>query len=75
VAAGLTVRAHEVKCAQVLPSAAWPVWLGEEQAELPEFKALLAPYPSDEMIVWPVSARVGNVKNNYPSLIEPVVLN
>jgi len=25
------------------------------------------------MICWPVSARVGNVKNNDPSLIEPVV--
>jgi len=24
------------------------------------------------MICWPVSARVGNVKNNDPSLIEPV---
>jgi hypothetical protein len=24
------------------------------------------------MICWPVSARVGNVKNNHPSLIEPV---
>jgi len=37
-----------------------------------QLKALLAPYPSDEMICWPVSARVGNVKNNDPSLIEPV---
>jgi putative SOS response-associated peptidase YedK len=26
------------------------------------------------MIAWPVSPRVGNVKNNDPSLIEPVVL-
>jgi putative SOS response-associated peptidase YedK len=32
------------------------------------------PYPSDGMIAWPVSPRVGNVKNNDPSLIEPVVL-
>ena len=36
------------------------------------FKALLAPYPADEMICWPVSARVGNVKNNDPSLIAPI---
>jgi hypothetical protein len=28
--------------------------------------------PSEEMICWPVSARVGNVKNNDPSLIEPI---
>jgi len=24
------------------------------------------------MTCWPVSARVGNVKNNDPSLIEPI---
>jgi len=24
------------------------------------------------MMCWPVSARVGNVKNNDPSLIEPI---
>jgi len=56
----------------VLAPRAWPVWLGEEPAELPELKALLAPYPSHEMIAWQVSARVGNVKNNDPSLIEPI---
>jgi hypothetical protein len=26
------------------------------------------------MVCWPVSPRVGNVKNNDPSLIEPIVL-
>ena len=30
------------------------------------------PYPTDDMICWPVSARVGNVRNNDSSLIEPV---
>jgi putative SOS response-associated peptidase YedK len=30
------------------------------------------PYPADDMICWPVSARVGNVRNNDSSLIEPV---
>jgi putative SOS response-associated peptidase YedK len=56
----------------ILKPEAWAVWLGEEPAEEPQLKALLAPYPSDEMICWPVSARVGNVKNNDSSLIEPV---
>jgi putative SOS response-associated peptidase YedK len=56
----------------VLKPAAWPVWLGEEPADAPQLKALLAPYPSEEMVAWPVSARVGNVKNNDPSLIEPI---
>jgi putative SOS response-associated peptidase YedK len=40
--------------------------------DVPPLKALLAPYPSDDMICLPVSARVGNVKNNGPSLIEPI---
>jgi putative SOS response-associated peptidase YedK len=58
----------------VLQPDAWPVWLGEEPADLKGLKALLAPYPGDDMICWPVSARVGNVRNNDPSLIEPVSL-
>ena len=56
----------------VLKPDAWPVWLGEEPADEAQLKALLAPFPSDEMIYWPVSAKVGNVKNNDPSLIEPI---
>jgi putative SOS response-associated peptidase YedK len=54
----------------VLKPAAWPGWLGEEPADAPQLKALLAPYPSEEMVAWPVSPRVGNVKNNDPSLID-----
>ena len=56
----------------VLEPAAWPAWLGEEPADAPQLKALLAPYPSEEMVAWPVNPRVGNVKNNDPSLIEPI---
>jgi putative SOS response-associated peptidase YedK len=74
----ITTRPNEL-CAElhdrmpvVLGPAAWPVWLGEEPTELSELKALLAPYPTEEMTCWPVSVRVGNVKNNDPSLIEPI---
>jgi putative SOS response-associated peptidase YedK len=56
----------------ILKREAWPAWLGEQPADVPQLKALLAPYPSDHMIAWPVSARVGNVRNNDSSLIEPV---
>jgi putative SOS response-associated peptidase YedK len=56
----------------ILKPEAWPVWLGEQPADGPDLKALLAPYPSDGMIAWPVSERVGNVRNNDSSLIEPV---
>ena len=52
----------------------WPAWLGEEPTSMQDLKAMLAPCPSDQMISWPVSARVGNVKNNDPSLIEPILL-
>jgi putative SOS response-associated peptidase YedK len=47
-------------------------WLGEEPADPRQLKSLLVPYPSEGMTCWPVSPRVGNVKNNDPSLIEPV---
>ena len=67
----LCARLHN-RMPVVLKPEAWPVWLGEERADEPQLRALLAPYPSDEMICWPVSARVGNVKNNDASLIEPL---
>jgi putative SOS response-associated peptidase YedK len=59
----------------ILPPAAWPLWLGEDAGEPEQLKAVLRPYPAEDMAVWPVSARVGNVKNNDPSLIEPVELS
>jgi putative SOS response-associated peptidase YedK len=56
----------------VLKPETWPVWLGEEPADASSLKAVLAPLPSDEMTCWPVSTRVGAVRNNDPSLIEPI---
>ena len=56
----------------VLGPKTWPAWLGEEPADARQLKAMLAPYPSAGMTCWPVSTRVGNVKNNDPSLIEPI---
>jgi putative SOS response-associated peptidase YedK len=56
----------------ILPPKVWPLWLGEEAAEERDLKAMLVPYPTDDMIMWPVSPRVGSVKNNDPSLIEPI---
>jgi hypothetical protein len=56
----------------VLKPETWTVWLGEESADASALKALLVPYPWEEMRCWPVSPRVGNVKNNDPSLIEAI---
>ena len=33
---------------------------------------LFRPYPAERMQAWPVSDRVGNVRNNDPTLLEPV---
>jgi putative SOS response-associated peptidase YedK len=58
----------------VLKPEVWPAWLGEQSAAVDDLKAMLAPYPADEMVCWPVSPRVGNVKNNDPSLIESIAV-
>jgi putative SOS response-associated peptidase YedK len=58
----------------ILKPATWAAWLGEEPAAPEELKALLAPYPSEGMIAWPVSRLVGDVRNNDPSLIQPIAL-
>ena len=35
-----------------------------------QLKALVAPYPAEEMVCWLVGPRVGNVKNNDPICIR-----
>jgi putative SOS response-associated peptidase YedK len=59
----------------VLKPETWPAWLGEEPSTVGDLKEMLTPYPSEDMVAWPVSPRVGNVKNNHPSLIEPISLH
>jgi putative SOS response-associated peptidase YedK len=56
----------------VLKAEGCPARLGEEPADPRQLKGLLAPYPSGGITCWPVSSCVGNVKNNEPSLIEPI---
>jgi putative SOS response-associated peptidase YedK len=56
----------------ILPPDIWSAWLGEEQADPDELKSMLVPY-AGEMVAWPVSQRVGNVKNNDASLIVPIL--
>jgi putative SOS response-associated peptidase YedK len=33
-----------------------------------------SPYPAAAMAAWPVSQRVGNVKNNDPNLVKPIAV-
>ena len=48
----------------------WPTWLGESPAGPEQLKALLKPYPAEDLITWRVDKRVGDPKNKDPSLIE-----
>jgi putative SOS response-associated peptidase YedK len=45
-------------------------WLDAEDQARPPVD-LLRPYPAERMRAWPVSDRVGNVRNNDPQLLKP----
>lgn len=55
----------------ILDKVAAAQWL---QHDLPQVQALnmLRPFDADSMLAYPVSKAVGNVRNNDPSLIEPL---
>ena len=57
----------------ILAPESWPAWLGEREASTDDLAALCWPFPADRMTAWPVSARVGNVKNDDPELVAPLV--
>ena len=58
----------------ILAEADWAKWLGEQPATDAGLKALLRPYPSELMTLWPVDRKVGNVRNDGPDLVRPVDL-
>ena len=45
-------------------------WIDPDTKDRPPLD-LLRPYPADRMRSWPVSQRVGNVRNNDADLLEP----
>jgi len=67
----LVATVHNRMPAIVGPGGVAP-WLGEEPASPDEIKAILRPYPSERMTMWPVPKAVGNVKNEGPELAEPL---
>jgi putative SOS response-associated peptidase YedK len=56
----------------ILPQEAWPLWLGETETSPAALLALLTPYPAERMRAYPIGPRVGNVRNDEPSLLEPL---
>lgn len=53
----------------ILPREAWPLWLGEEAGEPADWLALLRPCPPEQVLAWPVSARVNKVAENDAGLL------
>jgi hypothetical protein len=54
----------------ILPAQHHAAWLGETDDG--NLKALLVPYPADQMRMWEISPRVNSPKNDDPSLWEPL---
>ena len=57
----------------ILPEEDHAKWLGE--VEDGDLKALLKPYPADQMRVWVISPRVNSPENNDPGVIDPIPAN
>jgi putative SOS response-associated peptidase YedK len=55
----------------ILAEYGWPMWIGEESASEQDFK----PCPDEALKIWLVDKMVGNVRNNGPQLILPVLSN
>jgi putative SOS response-associated peptidase YedK len=47
-------------------------WLDPANTDTAELKQMIRPYPADQMRAYAVSTRVNNVRNEDPSLIEPM---
>ena len=56
----------------VLDPATFDLWLDPANEDSEELRALLRPPPAGTVVHHPVGARVGNVRNNDPTLIEAV---
>lgn len=50
----------------------WTLWLGTSAGDLGELVGFLRPSPPEELVAYPVDARVNSVRNNGPELVEAV---
>jgi putative SOS response-associated peptidase YedK len=56
----------------ILPRPVIDHWLDPDVTDPAELKPMLLQFPGEEMHSWQVSKAVGNVRNQGPSLIEPI---
>ena len=59
----------------VLHPESYDEWLSDDPRSMESLKELLRPYPSSEMIAYPVSSRVNSPQNQGEELIEQLVTN
>ncbi len=77
----LTIDANELlaplhpRMPVILERELWNAWLNTDEHVPDEVTPLLKPAPSDRLQVHPVSRRVNNVRNDDPSLVNPVDLD
>lgn len=58
----------------ILPREQEAAWLNRGTKDVEQLRPLLQPYPSELMMAYPVSSRVGNVRNDDELCIEPLSL-
>jgi putative SOS response-associated peptidase YedK len=56
----------------ILAEKDYSTWLQSHEAEPEPLKALLVPYPADQMKAYPVSTTVNNPVNDIPACIQPL---
>jgi hypothetical protein len=56
----------------ILRPHSWPAWFGKEPADPAQLEATVVPPPVGRDGVLAGELRIGNVKNNDLSLIEPI---
>ena len=56
----------------VLPPETHDLWLDPKMQEPARLRALLRPYPSEEMVIYPVSTLVSNARNEGSQCIESI---
>jgi putative SOS response-associated peptidase YedK len=54
----------------ILPEEDHSKWLGETEAG--DLKALLKPFPANQMRIWAISPRVNSPENNDPDILTPI---
>jgi putative SOS response-associated peptidase YedK len=56
----------------ILPEASWDYWLDRENTDVAELAELMTVYPSENMVEYPVSTLVNNVRNDSVDLLTPL---